>query len=53
MDVLVEKTDSYSIEFWFRPDVSKAAELAKQGVTYLFTMADLKFNVMTIYVEDG
>ena len=51
MTVTVDKTDRYTVEFWFRPDVTKAAELA--GLTYLFTMENLEFNVMTIYVEDG
>jgi hypothetical protein len=69
MTVNVEKTDRYTVEFWFRPDVTKAAELAEKnsecdsensdlpcaskGLTYLFTMENLEFNVMTIYVEDG
>ena len=28
-EVLVDQTDRFTVEFWFKPDVSKASELAR------------------------
>ena len=37
MGVLVEETDKYTVEFWFKPDIKYAEELADQ-TTYLYMM---------------
>lgn len=51
--VLVEKTSEFTVELWFKPDVSKAVELGQQGITYLYTMQDSLFSAMTIFIENG
>ena len=52
-EVLVDQTDRFTVEFWFKPDVSRASELARQGITHLITMEDVQYRAMTIYVENG
>ena len=51
---VIEPTDSYTVEFWFRfpEDVSLSAA---QDMTYLFTMSEgsEETEAMTIYIEAG
>ena len=62
MAILVEKTDRYTVEFWFKPDPTKSAELLSQPLTYLYVMqgqtdanaiGNVAQDTMLIYVENG
>lgn len=62
MAILVEKTQQYTVEFWFRANLEQQAKLDEQDVTYLFMMAgaegdenlttQVAKNSMEIYVEN-
>ena len=64
ISVLVDKTDEYTVEFWFKSDVASYANL-NQTRTYLFMMDGrsegkplqqqdgFSTNVMAIFVEDS
>ena len=63
MGVLVEETDTYTVEFWFKPRFDEREKLAAQDITYLFMMegnedeqtgvaSAVAKNVMKIVVED-
>lgn len=38
MAILVEKTDRYTVEFWFKANVEKFPKISESDVTYLFMM---------------
>lgn len=54
LDRVIEPTDSYTVEFWFRfpEDVSLSAS---QDMTYLFTLSEgsEESEAMTIYIDKG
>ena len=62
-EILVDATDQYTVEFWYKADTSYAVNLKEENkeadngdksVTYLFSMKDQDKNLaMDIYVENG
>ena len=37
-EVLIEETQEYTVELWFKPDWSKRMEILEQKFNYLFQM---------------
>ena len=52
-EVKVEKSDIYSVELWFKPNVMKRKELEAQEFTFLYRMQNKDETAMAIYIHEG